>query len=129
MANGIILHQQVNILKLHSIDRLCKDLDIRLVPVRPEDYNTPLHILLERAICEQNPLAEEKHLSSFSGAAEMLVLCGLSPDLFDRFLREYRAREIAPVELKAILTPYNSKWTPKKLQTELIKERRAIRNP
>ena len=69
-------------------------------------------------------IVQDAGMEDFSD--EMLVLCGLSPELFDRFLNEYHARGIAPVELKAVLTRYNALWTPKKLQTELIKERRSI---
>ena len=57
---------------------------------------------------------------------EMMVFCGLEPDLLDRFLAEYRNREIVPIPLKAVLTPYNAKWTPGRLCMELKKEQQSI---
>lgn len=53
---------------------------------------------------------------------EMLVLCGLEEGDLDRFLKAYRKAEIAPVPLKAVLTPYNVSWTAEKLFGELMAE-------
>ncbi|MBQ9032077.1 MAG: DUF3783 domain-containing protein [Parasporobacterium sp.] len=125
MINGVILHQQINIFKLHSLESLCDELNLRLVPIRPEDRSTPLGILAGSP--DAGP--EKKNLPSTEFSPEpreMLVLCGLTPELLDRFLTEFRKREIPPIELKAVLTSHNVSWTPGKLQTELIKESRAF---
>ena len=128
MANGIILYQHINLFKLHRIEILCRDLDIKLVPIRPEDQNTQLGVLFGLAASGPGKAssASSGNAPGTSDIQEMLVLCGLSPDLFNRFLEEYRFHGIEPVALKAVLTSHNAKWTPKRLQTELIREHRAL---
>lgn len=54
--------------------------------------------------------------------AEMLVLCGLEDGDLDRFLKAYREAGIAPVPLKAMLTPFNVSWSAEKLFGELMAE-------
>ena len=126
MTKGIILHQGINIFKLNSIENLCRELGIELSPVTSEDRDTPLEILLKRITSGNNethelPVDQKKTTGSLP-VREMLIFCGLAPDLFDTFLTRYHSLGISPVKLKAVLTVHNAKWTPRKLQAELEKE-------
>ena len=59
---------------------------------------------------------------------EKMVFCALEPGLLDRFLEEYRRRDIPPVALKAVMTSYNAGWTPGRLCMELKKEHMSFQN-
>lgn len=56
----------------------------------------------------------------------MLVLCDLGDRVMDVLLRELRQGGFRGV-LKAVLTPFNIGWTGRQLQTELKREREAMR--
>ena len=53
---------------------------------------------------------------------EMIVLSGINTDEIDTFLKEYRKSGLEPIPLRAMLTPHNIHWTPKKLHKELMIE-------
>ena len=57
---------------------------------------------------------------------EMLVMCGLSPDQSDRFLRFFREEGLDPVALKAMITPVNQHWNSLKLYEELKREHQEM---
>lgn len=57
---------------------------------------------------------------------EMMVFCGLSDKGLDDFLADYRKTGLAPVPLKAVITPYNMTWTAEQLFTALMKEHTAM---
>ena len=57
---------------------------------------------------------------------ELLVFHNLSSEALDFFLAAYRKAGIAPVALKAIVTPHNQSWPLYVLTEELQKERAAM---
>jgi len=128
---GKILLFNINIFKKAQIDALCRDLNIETAAIQDSGGGKSLGML---AGLEPGPVNMYKNTAITSGGSpasfseEMMVLCGLEPDSFDRFLDEYRNRNIQPVELKAVLTAFNAKWTPARLCTELKKEHRQF-NP
>ena len=58
---------------------------------------------------------------------EMLVLCDCPGRLLDLLLQSFRRHKVAPVRLKAVLTPTNRGWDSTALHAELCREREAIR--
>ena len=58
--------------------------------------------------------------------AEMMVFSGMDSQALDRFLKKYRELQIAPITLKAVLTPNNIFWNPRQLYGELQKEHAAF---
>ncbi len=58
---------------------------------------------------------------------EMMVLHGFSDDRLNRFLQFFRSGQIAPVALKAVLTPITQHWNSLTLYQELTKEHHAMK--
>ena len=90
---------------------------IACVDVPPADYGQSLGALL--------------HLYGFSRRFspagifddEMLVLFAFQGNMLDAFLKFFRASRLAPVDLKAVVTPDNVNWTSVQLHEELCRER------
>ena len=119
----IILLFHVNIFKQGSIRELCREQGIAVSVVSDSDLDKTIGVL-----------AGMKNLKGAAGTGktvpfddEMMVFCGMNdPGQLDRFLEEYRKREIQPIALKAVITPYNMRWTPGRLCAELKKEQQAL---
>lgn len=58
---------------------------------------------------------------------EMLVLKDFSEAQLNAFLQFFRENQIAPVALKAVLTPVTQHWNSLELYTELQKEHEAMK--
>ena len=58
--------------------------------------------------------------------AEILVFVAFSEEKLDLFLRAYRQAGIAPIPLKAVLTPHNCSWSVYELTQELMREHIAM---
>ena len=58
---------------------------------------------------------------------EMMVLSDCPGRLLDLLLQSFRRNKVAPVHLKAVLTPTNREWDSVALHAELCREREAIR--
>ena len=119
---GILLFH-MNVFKQNSIFRLCKDLEIDVRAVPDQDLGKTIGEISGMPLLSKPGTGAGKPVPF---ADEMMVLCGLEPDLLDRFLEEYRRREISPVGLKAVMTPFNAKWTPGRLCMELKKEQNSL---
>ena len=57
---------------------------------------------------------------------EMLLIVNCPGPLLDLFLQAFRRQKLAPVRLKAVLTPTNREWDSVALHAELCRERQAI---
>ena len=103
-----------------KIRRLCLPLGLRTVLIPREAYGLPLGELAAGARPE----------APYEGAGfddEMLVLCDCPGRLLDLLLQSFRRNKVAPVHLKAVLTPTNRAWDSAALHAELCREREAIR--
>ena len=103
-----------------KIRRLCLPLGLRTVLIPKEAYGLPLGELAAGARPE----------APYEGAGfddEMLVLCDCPGRLLDLLLQSFRRNKVAPVRLKAVLTPTNRAWDSAALHAELCREREAIR--
>lgn len=100
-----------------AVSALCREQEVSPRRVAPADDTVPIGALLGFPV----PAAEK------DGAVldEMAVLCGFTPDKLDAFLAAFPARGVAPIALKAVLTPTNASWTGGALYTELLRERRS----
>ena len=117
-----ILLFHVNIFKQNSLRKLCDDLGIETCVVTDKELSMRLGAIAGMPA----PAGSGSNGKPVPFSDEMMVFCGLEPDLLDRFLAEYRNREIVPIPLKAVLTPYNAGWTPGRLCMELKKEQQSI---
>ena len=102
-----------------KIRRMCLPLRLRTVLVPRESYGLPLGALAEGAVPE----------TPYSGDGfddEMLLIVNCPGSLLDLFLQAFRRQKLAPVRLKAVLTPTNREWDSVALHAELCRERQAI---
>ncbi len=102
-----------------AIQKLCMTHRLRTRRIAPCQFSLPLQTLLEAA---EQPASPEE--SAFTD--EMMVFAGLAPGQLNNFLHAWRRAKLAPVPLKAILTPTNSSWTPVQLKQELRLEHEAM---
>lgn len=98
---------------------MCLSLRLRTALVPRESYGLPLGALAEGAVPE----------TPYSGDGfddEMLLIVNCPGPLLDLFLQAFRRQKLAPVRLKAVLTPTNREWDSVALHAELCRERQAI---
>ena len=99
-----------------KIRRMCLSLRLRTALVPRESYGLPL---AEGAVPE----------APYDGDGfddEMLLIVNCPGPLLDLFLQAFRRQKLAPVRLKAVLTPTNREWDSVALHAELCRERQAI---
>lgn len=102
-----------------AVRMLCARLKIRARAVEASEYAEKLAALAGM---------EEKRNEPFSGepfAEEMLLMAGFAPQTLDALLRAFRSYRVAPVALKAVLTPTNAQWDSVQLHQELLREHGA----
>lgn len=102
--------------KSDKIKTLCHDLHIQAITVPKARYHDALGTLLNIGTFP----AGERSAEEFS--MEMMVFSGLTSEELDTFLKAYRDAGIAPISLKAIVTPSNIFWSAGQLYGELMKE-------
>ena len=124
MAQTILLFETEKE-KTMTIQAICKQLPITCKQIPPNDYAQPLG-----ALAGIQGFSRKKTASSLlqpALPAEMLVFSGMNGHQVDTFLAAYRSKKIAPIGLKAVLTPFNIQWTPLQLFQELQKEHTATK--
>ena len=97
-------------------------LRIRVRPVEKDEYAQTV-----AALCG----LEEKTDAAYVGAGfedEMLVMANFPAGMMNAFLGLFRRMGIAPVALKAMLTPTNAAWNSEKLHAEIAGEQQAMMN-
>ena len=122
-----ILLFHMNALRCGEISALCRGLEIEPEPVSPSRYGEPLGKLAGIGMTESAFAPDKIHAAGSGITSEMMVFCGLEqPEVFG-FLQAMRQTGIPPVDLKAVVTPFNAMWTAPALFAELSKEHAAMR--
>ena len=126
----------MNMARIAEISAVCRGLGIDPQPISPTEYGLPLGKLAGITLPEGPGIPEgmgmptaapDKICIPGSGiTSEMLVFAGMDqPEVF-AFLQTLRESGIAPVALKAVVTPFNACWSPEELFGELEKEHAAM---
>jgi len=102
-----------------GIDRICRDLGIRVRAVSPGEYALPIGALAGIPIAKA---ATHDALSIQRFDDEMLVMCHMLSNELDAFLKAMRAANVPRIALKAVLTPINVAWNSSDLHCELTRE-------
>ncbi len=68
------------------------------------------------------PLGAAPPLSALYVQPELMLFNGLKDRTLNAFLKEYRQENIAPIPLKAVVTPFNCSWTLLELTAQLQRE-------
>lgn len=120
MSVPTVLFYQLNGTRGARIRTFCVSQRLRIRSVAPEEYGEPIAALAGLAPRSGEAAPE----TGFSD--EMLVFCGLSDAQLNQFLGDFRRAGLAPVALKAVLTPDNALWSSVRLHGELALEREAM---
>ena len=120
MKQAVLLCYNLAPEKAQKIRLAAMRLKIRVRPVAKEEYGQTL-----AALCGM----EETTDAAYGGAGfedEMLVMANFPAAMMNTFLGLFRRMGIAPVALKAILTPTNVQWDSEKLHAEIASEHEAM---
>ena len=120
MKQPVLLCYNLSGEKMQKIRLAAMRLKIRVRPVEKDEYAQTV-----AALCG----LEEKTDAAYVGAGfedEMLVMANFPAGMGNAFLGLFRRMGIAPVALKAMLTPTNAAWDSEKLHEELAGEHRAM---
>lgn len=103
---------KADLIKMH-----CHEAGVEYFEVSPADYAKPIETLLDR-------------LAAFADAVddtftdEMLLFYGVDDDVLHPLLA--KIRQTGGVELKAVVTKFNRRWSSLQLRDELLRERDAM---
>ena len=114
MKQPVLLCYNLTGEKMQKIRLAAMRLKIRVRPIAREEYGQTLEELTD---------------ATYDGAGfedEMLVMANFPAGMMNTFLGLFRRMGIAPVALKAMLTPTNTAWDSEKLHEELAGEHRAM---
>ena len=120
MKQAVLLCYNLAPEKAQKIRLAAMRLKIRVRPVAKEEYGQTL-----AALCGM----EETTDAAYGGAGfedEMLVMANFPAAMMNTFLGLFRRMGIAPVALKAILTPTNAQWDSEKLHAEIASEHETM---
>lgn len=122
MKQSVLLCYNLSGEKMQKIRLAAMRLKIRVRPVEEDEYAQTV-----AALCG----LEEKTDAAYVGAGfedEMLVMANFPAGMMNAFLGLFRRMGIAPVALKAMLTPTNAAWNSEKLHAEIAGEHQAMMN-
>lgn len=122
MKQPVLLCYNLSGEKMQKIRLAAMRLKIRVRPVEKDEYAQTV-----AALCG----LEEKIDAAYVGAGfedEMLVMANFPAGMMNTFLGLFRRMGIAPVALKAMLTPTNAAWDSEKLHAEIAGEHQAMMN-
>lgn len=122
MKQPVLLCYNLSGEKMQKIRLAAMRLKIRVRPVEKDEYAQTV-----AALCG----LEEKTDAAYVGAGfedEMLVMANFPAGMMNAFLGLFRRMGIAPVVLKAMLTPTNAAWDSEKLHAEIAGEHQAMMN-
>mgnify|MGYP000076582742 FL=1 len=122
MKQPVLLCYNLSGEKMQKIRLAAMRLKIRVRPVEKDEYAQTV-----AALCGLG----EKTDAAYVGAGfedEMLVMANFPAGMMNAFLGLFRRMGIAPVALKAMLTPTNAAWNSEKLHAEIAGEHQAMMN-
>jgi len=109
--------------KGQQIQELCQKYGIECKVVPPAQFSQAVGYLCGlpgwKPLPEGEPVAGE--------AEEMMLLFGFTNAHLYDFLEKFKQHHIAPVSLKAAVTPTNVNWTARQLHAELMRERAQLK--
>ena len=112
----------LNTEKGRKIKMICIRMKIKIKEILPEQYLEPVGYLA--GIEGIEPTGRIFEGTGFD--EEMLLMKGFDQGTLDRFLREFSRNRIERVDLKAVLTPGNVRWSSLELYEEIKKEHEAL---
>lgn len=117
-----ILIYEIKKEKEEKVLTICRKRQITVRKVQLLEYAQSLGSLARISKIPQNRTKDSGTLLG----EEMMVFSGMDTNEIDSFLNDYKNMGISPVELKAVLTPYNIFWNSRQLYEELQKEKNSF---
>ena len=117
-SEKVMLYQFTDEARLESISNLFKKLNIPVEVLPQEAWREKIGYLLGNPGFSTTKHEEE----SFAFNHEVMVMQGIRNKRLDQVLEAFRTAAIPPVLYKAIVTPFNTLWTLKKLCLTIEKE-------
>lgn len=118
----ILLYNFVENERYRQIRRYLNKSHIELHIVRAPEFSKPLGALFQLpGFPDQSVFLPGENFRE-----EMIVMKDFSPQELDDFLAFFHKNSLAPVELKAVLTPVTIHWNSIQLYKELKKEQKAL---
>ena len=113
-----------------EIERLASNMKIRVVHATAAMYDETLDSIASGKPNTASALSASTDNKLPAGsnklpADSILIFCDLSEKHLNRMLFELKSRKV-PIDLKAILTPTNRRWTLRQLHNELERERASF---
>lgn len=118
----ILLYNFTDDERTHQLRRYLNKSKITRHTVRTPEFLHPLGYLF--GMSGFSPSTQFNLGGNFTD--EMLVMKDFSNEQLDDFLDFFKKNGLAPVNLKAILTPVNQTWNSLQLHAELLEERAAM---
>ena len=119
-----------------EIERLASNMKLRIVYADASLYDETLDAIASGKVQSTATVAtganeiartDNLNLSPDSGDS-ILIFCDLSEKHLTRMLFELKSRKVQ-IDLKAVLTPTNQKWTLRQLHAELEREKANFTRP
>ena len=119
-----------------EIERLASNMKLRIVYADASLYDETLDAIASGKVQSTATVAtgsneiartDNLNLSPDSGDS-ILIFCDLSEKHLNRMLFELKSRKVQ-IDLKAVLTPTNQKWTLRQLHAELEREKAKFTRP
>lgn len=119
-----------------EIERLASNMKLRIVYADASLYDETLDAIASGKVQSTATVAtganeiartDNLNLSPDSGDS-ILIFCDLSEKHLNRMLFELKSRKVQ-IDLKAVLTPTNQKWTLRQLHAELAREKANFTRP
>lgn len=119
-----------------EIERLASNMKLRIVYADASLYDETLDAIASGKVQSTatvatgaNELARTDNLNlSPDSGDSILIFCDLSEKHLNRMLFELKSRKVQ-IDLKAVLTPTNQKWTLRQLHAELEREKANFTRP
>ena len=125
---GLVMYYVQEEHKRMQIEVLCIRVGLQTKYLKASDINEPIGKLAEIRGLKLPEAPQEKAPIVFA-VPEILIFSGLSNKQLDEFLAAYKAAGLEKIELKAVLTSQNIRWTLYQLIQEIRKEREKIEVP
>ena len=119
-----------------EIERLASNMKLRIVYADASLYDETLDAIASGKVQSTATVAtganeiartDNLNLSPDSGDS-IIIFCDLSEKHLNRMLFELKSRKVQ-IDLKAVLTPTNQKWTLRQLHAELEREKANFTRP
>lgn len=104
--------------RLQNVRKALSPLNCVIKPVPEKDFSLPIGVLLGM----DNFTNSEAQPSSGRFTSEMLVMYGFGGEMIDVLIAALRVGGVGKIELKAIVTEHNIKWSSLKLYNEIKAE-------